>query len=180
MVSSLAFKWQGLKFRMSVFQLFYEMKLKTSLFLKFWHFKASRDIITKFKSKALYVIRIKYQKASVSGNPPSLILLHKQATRTKHFDDQCIACGHGADSFSSCSCRNKLNFTYLRMWSVKESNNVRSLLIGNEHSIPLVRFQPQCFENKIFQKIHPIIGFFGRCLTVVSYSNHHCLFVCII
>jgi hypothetical protein len=32
MVSSLASKWQGLKFGMSVFQLFYETKLKTSKF----------------------------------------------------------------------------------------------------------------------------------------------------
>ena len=32
MVSSLALKWQGLKVGMLVFQLFYEMKLKTSKF----------------------------------------------------------------------------------------------------------------------------------------------------
>ena len=71
---------------MSVFQLFYEMKLKTS---KSWHFEASEDIITKFKSQALHVIRIKYWKAGGNGNPPSLIpalwnigiLLHKQAKR---------------------------------------------------------------------------------------------------
>ena len=85
-----AFKWQGLKVGMPVFQLFYGMKLKTSKFKKSWHFEASEAIMTKFKSQALHVIRIKYWKAGGTGNPPSLIpalwnigiLLHKQATRT--------------------------------------------------------------------------------------------------
>ena len=54
---------------MTIFQLFYEMKLKTS---KSCHFEASKDIITKFKSQALHIIRIKYWKTSGSGNPPSL------------------------------------------------------------------------------------------------------------
>jgi hypothetical protein len=79
---------------MPVFQLFYEMKLKTS---KSWHFEASADIMAKFKSKALHIIRIEYCNAGWSGNSPSLIptlwnigiLLHKQATRTKHFDPVC-------------------------------------------------------------------------------------------
>ena len=60
-----------------------------TLVLKSWHFEASEDIITKFKSHALHVIKIKYWKAGVSSNPPSLIpslwnigiLLHKQAKR---------------------------------------------------------------------------------------------------
>ena len=51
---------------------------------------ASEDIMTEFKSQALHTTRIKYWKASGSGNPPSLIpalwkvgiLLHKQATHT--------------------------------------------------------------------------------------------------
>jgi hypothetical protein len=60
-------------------------------------FEASEDTITKSKLQALHVIRIKYSKAGGRGNPPSLIpvlwnigiLPHKQATQTKHFDDQC-------------------------------------------------------------------------------------------
>ena len=52
---------QVFKVGMTVFQLFYEMKMK------------SKIIMTKFKSQALYIIRIKYRKASGSGNPPSLI-----------------------------------------------------------------------------------------------------------
>ena len=50
-------KWQVLKVGMTVFQLFYEMKLKT---LKSWHFEASKDIMTKFKSQGLHIIRIKH------------------------------------------------------------------------------------------------------------------------
>ena len=64
-------------------------------------FESSKDIMTKFESQALHVIRIKYWKAGESGNPrnpPSLIpalwnigiLLHKQATRAKHFGPECI------------------------------------------------------------------------------------------
>ena len=49
------------------FQLFYEMKLKTS---KSCHFEASKYIMTKFKSQALHSIRIKYWNAIGSGNPP--------------------------------------------------------------------------------------------------------------
>ena len=52
---------------------------------------ASEVIITKFKSQGLFIIRIKYQNASGSGFPPSIIpalrnigiLLHKQATWIK-------------------------------------------------------------------------------------------------
>ena len=55
--------------------------------LKSWHFEASEDIITKFKSQGPYIIRIKYWNANGSGIPPSLIpplqnigiLPHKQA-----------------------------------------------------------------------------------------------------
>ena len=57
--------------------------------LKCWHFEATEDIMTKFKSQALHIIIIKYLNASGSGSPPSLIptlwnigiLLHKQAKR---------------------------------------------------------------------------------------------------
>ena len=41
--------------------------------LKTCFFEASEDIMTKFKSQALHIIRIKYWKASGSGNHPSLI-----------------------------------------------------------------------------------------------------------
>ena len=41
--------------------------------LKTCYFETSEDIMTKFKSQALHIIRIKYWKASGSGNPPSLI-----------------------------------------------------------------------------------------------------------
>jgi hypothetical protein len=40
--------------------------------LLFWS-QASEDIMTKFKSQALHIIRNKYWKASGSDNPPSLI-----------------------------------------------------------------------------------------------------------
>ena len=43
------------------------------LILKSWHFEASKDIMTKFKSQGLHIIRIKYWKASGSDKPPSLI-----------------------------------------------------------------------------------------------------------
>ena len=63
------------------------------------HFEASEGIITKFKSQGLFTIRIKFWNASGSGFPPSLIpalwnigiLLHKQATRIKHFCPECIS-----------------------------------------------------------------------------------------
>ena len=70
MISSLASKWQVLTVGMPVFQPLYEVKLKASKFkvLAFWS-----QIMTKFKSQALHIIKIKYWKASGSGNPPSLI-----------------------------------------------------------------------------------------------------------
>ena len=57
--------------------------------LKSWHFEASEDIMTKFKSQGLHNIRIKYWNASGSGSSPSHIpahwnigiLLHKHAKR---------------------------------------------------------------------------------------------------
>ena len=52
------------KVGMTIFQLFYAIKLKTS---KSLNFEASKDIMTKFKSQALHIIRIKYWKASGNG-----------------------------------------------------------------------------------------------------------------
>ena len=64
--------------------------LKVSKF-QCWHFEVSEDIITKFKSQGVYIIRIKYRNASVSGFPPSFppsenidILHYKQAKLPKH------------------------------------------------------------------------------------------------
>ena len=62
--------------------------------LKACYFEANEDIITKFKS---HITRIKYLKASGNGNPPSIIpslynigiLLHQQATHTKHSRGEC-------------------------------------------------------------------------------------------
>ena len=53
--------------------------------------------MTKFKSQALHIIRIKYHNTGGSGNPPSFIpvlcnigiLLHKQVTHAKHFEPEC-------------------------------------------------------------------------------------------
>ena len=61
------------------------------------NFKASKDIMTKFKSEALYIIRIIYLKAivRVATIPPSLppsatgILRHKQATHAKNVGPEC-------------------------------------------------------------------------------------------
>ena len=79
MVSSLASKWQ--------FQLFYEMKLKTSKFkvMAFWgQWRYRGDIMTKFKSQAVHVIRIKYWKACGSCNcQPSLP--HSYPLEHRHF-----------------------------------------------------------------------------------------------
>ena len=52
--SSLAAKCQDFKVEMPFFQPLYVIKLKC------WHFVASEDIITKFKSQGLYTIKIKY------------------------------------------------------------------------------------------------------------------------
>ena len=46
------------------------------LYLKSWHFEASVHIMTKFKSQALQIIRIKYWNSAGSDNPPSLIPAH--------------------------------------------------------------------------------------------------------
>ena len=59
--------------------------------LKCWHFEASKDILTKFKSQGLHIIRVKFLHASGSGSSPSFIptlwnigiLLHKKAKLRK-------------------------------------------------------------------------------------------------
>ena len=72
MISSLATKCQHFKIRGLQFHYMKWLK-KGHLNLKSWHFEASEDIITKFKSQGLYTIKIKYWNASGSGFPPSLI-----------------------------------------------------------------------------------------------------------
>ena len=78
----------SVKVRMPVFQLFYEMKLKTSKFkvLAFWGQCRYHDKIQiTCSSYEVHTIRIKYCNTGGSGNPPSLIpalrnisiLLHK-------------------------------------------------------------------------------------------------------
>ena len=54
--------------------------------LKCWHFEASEDIMTKFRSQGLHILRIKYWNASgVASLPPSLNMEHyKQAKLRKH------------------------------------------------------------------------------------------------
>ena len=65
-----------------------DLKWKTGIpTLRTCHFEASEEIMTKHKSQALHITRIKYWKASGSGNSPSInhalwnigILLHKQS-----------------------------------------------------------------------------------------------------
>ena len=90
MISSLAIKCQHFKLR--------GLLQKGISTLKSWHFEASEDIITKFKSQGLYTIKIKYWNASGSSFPPSLIpalqyigMLHyKKAKLRKHMNQSLI------------------------------------------------------------------------------------------
>ena len=67
------------------------MKLKTSKLKSVGILKPVKNIMTKFKSQGLHIIRIKYWNASGSDSPPSLIPAHwnigilhyKQAKRRK-------------------------------------------------------------------------------------------------
>ena len=59
MASLLASKWQVLKFGMPFFQLLYEVNQRLTG-LKSWDFEASENTMTKFKSQALRILRIKY------------------------------------------------------------------------------------------------------------------------
>ena len=76
---------------MPIFQPIDEVKLNAC------KFKASEDIMTKFKSEALYITRIIYLKAIVRvatllpSLPPSAtgILRHKQATHAKNVGLEC-------------------------------------------------------------------------------------------
>jgi hypothetical protein len=72
MISLLASKCQDFKLRGLSFHFIKQLINGHSNF-KDCYFEASEDIITKFKSQALHITRIKYWKASGSGSPPSLI-----------------------------------------------------------------------------------------------------------
>ena len=54
------------------------------LSLKSWHFEASKDIRTKFESQAFHIIRIKYWKASWSGNSLLFVPSEKFPFRSKN------------------------------------------------------------------------------------------------
>ena len=72
MISSLAS--QGQDFKLGGLQFHFIKWLKTGIpTLRTCHFKASEDIMTKFKSQALHTTRIKCWKASGNGKLPSLI-----------------------------------------------------------------------------------------------------------
>ena len=83
----------GFKTASPFFKSFYELKLKT---LKSWHFEASEDVMTKFKSQALHIIQNQILKCWWEWQPSLLhfilwkidILFQKQATQTKHFDGE--------------------------------------------------------------------------------------------
>ena len=78
--------------------------------LKSWHFEASENIITKFKSQGLYTMKIKYWNASGSGFPPFLIpalqnigiLLHKKE-KLRILLQQSVCQGTSEYIISKCS-----------------------------------------------------------------------------
>ena len=72
MISLLASKCQDFKLRGLQFHFIKRWKIIIPT-LKTCCFEASEDIITKFKSQALHILKIKYWKASGSGNPPFFI-----------------------------------------------------------------------------------------------------------
>ena len=135
MISSLASKCQHFKLR--GLQFYYIKWLKKGIpTLKSWHFEASEDIITKFKSQDLYIIRIKYWNASWSGFPPSIIpalqnigiLLHKQATWIKHFCPDCIMYKNTwFTNFISVSFWSQ-DLCKLKMGSLRECENLLNFL----------------------------------------------------
>ena len=120
MISSLASKCQDFKVGMPVFQHFMKWNWRP-LSLKFWHFEASEDIMTKFKLQGVHIIRIKYWNARGSGPPPSLwnidIFLHKQAKRCKDMQ-------HSVFMISG------QNHTLVTMWKLKFKSSVVSNLYG--------------------------------------------------
>ena len=72
MISLLASNWQDFKLKSLQFHFIKQLK-KVIPTLKTCYFEASEEIITKFKSQAPNIIKIKYWKVSGSGNPPFFI-----------------------------------------------------------------------------------------------------------
>ena len=105
------------------------------LSLKSCNFEGSKDIMTKFKSQALHIIKIKYWNAGRSGNPPSSIptlwnigiLLRKQATLGKHFEPKCI---RGRKLFEELRYVHKLFIKVLNILIVSWSCDLNQLKIS--------------------------------------------------
>ena len=105
------------------------------LSLKSWHFETSENIMTKFKSKGLNIIRIKYWNASESGSPPSFIpalcnigiLLHKQATQTKHFCPK-------------CSCKKILHGCFLLLLFSPGTSCMQIMVVGFYFSLACIQY----------------------------------------
>ncbi len=62
---------------------------------------------------------------------------------------------------------------YLWFFSIKKSMYKSPLLIGNVHSIPFFNFHSEGFQDKIFDKIQPLIR---RHCRFINVSNIHFVF----
>ena len=103
--------------------------------LKTCYFEASEDIMTKFKSQALHIIRIKYWKASGSGNPPSLIpALRKIAIYVLKMEFSLLFCTRLYISINYDHCQQKaakeINSYFIRPLSHAHSE-IRGLMKVN-------------------------------------------------
>ena len=114
--------YQPINFNVGYLCSVYEVKCLCSRGLEWGILKPVKISWSNFKSQGLHIIRIKFWNASGSGSPPSLILalcnigilLHKQATRIKHFCPECrkekgVLCNASLPVYSSLPvyCRNK-------------------------------------------------------------------------
>ena len=121
--------------------------------------------ITEFKSQGLYTIKIKYWNASGSGFPPSLIpalwnigiLLHKQATWTKHF---CPECKLSKNIFFSPE-KTKINKWWqkswqkscrLFLWQTKRTWTLIDFLLSSKNKINDGRNNSWSFVQRQFVK----------------------------
>ena len=100
-ISLLASKRQDFKLKCLFFSHFMKWMWRP-LISKSWHFAANEDMMTKFNSQGLHIIRIKFWNACWSGSPPSLIPTLWN-TLGKHFRPECI-------SFPLIFCRQTLAF----------------------------------------------------------------------
>ena len=108
------FKMQVLKVGINCFFSCFTKWNWRPLSLKSCHFEARKDIITKFESQALHIIRIKYWKTSKSSNPPALrkIAIAWLKTFLYFFAHECM---YGGSKHSSntvlCLLRNLMHHT---------------------------------------------------------------------